>query len=135
MEDGATPGSRTTGPAGPVSGAAQRESPPRGQEGDREAEELQKPPGFTLGGFRAAAPLGEQLISPVLHVTQPLGQAAAPQNQHCRQPADVARHHAEPDPRWFGTVLFQAGPKFSLSSHGHLHESLSRLMLLAPRAF
>lgn len=57
-------------PAGPVSGAARRESPPWGQEGDPGAEELREPQGLTPCGFRAAAPLKEQLMSPTKYVAQ-----------------------------------------------------------------
>lgn len=43
---------------------------------------------------------------------QPVAKAAAPKKQHCRQLADVAWHQTEANPGWFGTVLFQAGPKY-----------------------
>lgn len=36
---------------------------------------------------------------------------------------------------WFGTVLFQTEPKYSLLSDNDLHERIPRLMLLAQRAF
>ena len=131
---GCCPGSRATRLTGPGSGAAQRESPPRGWEGDQEAEELKEPRGLS-----PVVSERHQVLVPLIcsaqHVTQPVAQGPAPQNQHCRQLADGAWHQTTPDPGWFGTVLFQAGPKYLLLSQNDLQESLPRLMLLAQRAF
>lgn len=58
---------------------------------------------------------------------QSVVQAAAPENQHCRQRADAAWRQTEPGCGWFDTVLFQAGPSTRYCLTKSIHESSSQL--------